>query len=128
VAQFLTAADATPDGALWRVALATGMRRSDLLGLQWRDVDLQRGTLSVQHARKRDEGNRWETGAPETRKGRRQIVLPPSAVDALRAHRTGRLEQRLALGAAYQDQGYVFAGDVGQPLHPNTLPLATSKW
>ena len=102
-------------------ALATGMRCSELLGLPWRDVDLQRGILSVQHARKRGEGNRWETGAPKTRKGRRQIVLPPSAVGALRAHRTGQLEQRLALVAAYQDQGFVFAGDLGQPMHPNTL-------
>jgi integrase len=119
--RFLAIAERTPDAALWWVALTTGMRRSELLGLQWSDVDLQRGTLNIHQARKRGEGNRWETGAPKTRKGRRQIVLPPSAIEALRAHRTRQLEQRLALGAAYQDQNYVFAGALGQPVHPNSL-------
>jgi integrase len=121
VARFLAAADQTDDAALWRVALCTGMRRSELLGLAWADVDLERGVLNVRHARKRGEENRWETGAPKTRKGRRQIALPPSAVDALRQHRKAQLEYRLLLGGAYRDQGYVFAGDQGQPLHPNGL-------
>jgi integrase len=121
VARFLAAADATDDGALWRVAICTGMRRSELLGLQWADVDLERGVLNVRHARKRGEGNRWETGAPKTRKGRRQIALPPSAVEALRQHRRRQVEYRLQLGTAYHDQGYVFAGDEGQPMHPNVI-------
>jgi integrase len=121
VARFLAAADVTADAALWRVAICTGMRRSELLGLQWSDVDLERGVLNVRHARKRGEGNRWETGAPKTKKGRRQIALPPSAVDALRHHRRRQVEYRLQIGAIYQDQDFVFAGEMGQPLHPNTI-------
>jgi integrase len=121
VARFLAAADATDDAAMWRVAICTGMRRSELLGLQWADVDLERGVLNIQHARKRGEGNRWETGAPKTRKGRRQIALPPSAVEALRQHRRRQVEYRLQLGSAYQDNGCVFAGDQGQPMHPNVI-------
>jgi integrase len=84
-------------------------------------VDLKRGALHVQHARKRGEGNRWETGAPKTRKGRRRIALPAATVVALRRHRAQQAEQRLALGPAYIDQDYVFAGAQGQPMHPNTL-------
>lgn len=121
VARFLAVADAEPDAALWWVAVTSGMRRSELLGLQWRDVDLKRGVLNVQHARKRGADNRWETGAPKTRKGRRQIALPPSAVAALQAHRTAQLKRRLALGSAYADEDYVFAGTFGRPLHPRSL-------
>src|SRR4051812_47923589 len=121
VARFLAAAGTTNDAALWWVALTSGMRRSELLGLQWADVDVTQGVLNVSHARKRGKDNRWETGAPKTRKGRRQIALPSSAVEALRAHRTRQLEHRLAVGSYYQDEGYVFTSAEGRPLHPNSL-------
>ena len=121
LARFLAAADQTPDAALWWLACTTGMRRSELLGLHWADVDLDRGTLSVHHARKRGAGGRWELGAPKTRKGRRQLALSPRVVAALRQHRARQRALRLAYGAAYQDSGYVFTTDDGRPLHPNTL-------
>jgi integrase len=120
-AAFLRAAAQTPEAALWLLALTTGMRRSELPGLRWEDVDLEHGTLSVRHARKRGAGGGWELGPPKTRRSRRQLALGPAVVAALRQHRARQAAARLAAGPAWADTGYVFTGPAGQPLHPNAL-------
>lgn len=121
VARFLAAADLTEEAALWRVALSTGMRRGELLGLQWSDVDLARGVLHVRRARKRGDGSQWETGALKTPRSRRAIALPASTLSALKVHRKRQNAQRLLLGSAWHDEGYVFAGADGQPMTAATL-------
>jgi integrase len=118
---FLSVADHDADAALWRLALLTGLRRGELLGLKWDDIDLTQGTVTIRGALVRGERGRLELGQPKTRHGRRTIHLPASAADALRRHRTRQLELRLAVGSAYVDDGFVFAGPLGAPIHPNTL-------
>jgi integrase len=120
-ASFLAVADRDTDAALWRLALLTGLRRGELLGLRWDDIDLAAGTATIRGALVRGEKGCLEMGQPKTRHGRRTIHLPPSVVEALRPHRTRQLEHRLAVGAAYQDGGLIFAGPLGAPIHPNTL-------
>jgi len=117
----LAAAEGDEQEALWRLALLTGMRRGEILGLCWADVDLERGSLAVRRTLIREEGGKWAYGTPKTAKGRRQIALPPSGVDSLRRHRVRQLEHRLALGEIYQENDIVFANGIGEPLHPNTL-------
>jgi integrase len=79
------------------VALATGMRRGEILGLQWGDVDLDGALLRVERSVEETKaGLRLKT--PKTRNGRRAISLPASAVDALKAHRATQREDRLTLG------------------------------
>jgi integrase len=78
------------------VALATGMRRGELLGLQWGDIDLDGASLKVERSVEETKaGLRLKT--PKTKNGRRTISLPASAVDALKAHRASQREDRLAL-------------------------------
>lgn len=120
-ASFLTVADSHEWAALWRLALLTGMRRGEVLGLKWEDIDLARATLSVKRTLSRGTGGRFTYGVPKTTFGRRSIALPRSVVDSLKSHRVRQLEARLALDAAYQDHDVVFADVVGEPLHPNTL-------
>jgi integrase len=110
-------------GALWRLALMTGMRRGEILGLRWEDLDLDRSTLSVRRTRSRGKGGAWIEGTPKTASGRRAIALPPSLVEALRRHRLKQVERRLALGPAWEDTGYVFSNEIGVPLHVNALDL-----
>jgi integrase len=97
---------------LWRLVATTGLRRSELLGLRWSDLDLDRGRLSVRqtlvavrYALRFDQ--------PKTKAGRRTVDLDRETVAVLRAHR--KRQAVLALG------GLVFTTEQGEPIHPDTL-------
>jgi integrase len=117
----LAAGDTGELAALWRLALLCGIRRGELLGLKWEDVDLERGVLSVRRTLSRGNGGTWVLSEPKTASSRRQIALPETCVVALRQHRTRQLEQRLVLGPIWEDHGFVFTGRNGAPLHVNSL-------
>jgi len=123
----LAAGDSTDLAALWRLALLTGMRRGELLGLMWDDLDLDRGALAVRRTLSRGKGGTWELGQPKTASGRRSIALPASCVAALRKHRARQAEDRLLLGPMWQDAGFVFTNETGGPLHVNTLNYRFEK-
>ena len=123
----LAAGDETGLAALWRLALLTGMRRGEVLGLKWEDIDFATGTLSVRRTLTRGKGGTWELGQPKTKSGRRSIALPASCVDALKHHRARQAEERLRLGAIWEDQGFIFTGHTGHPLHVNTLMYQFKK-
>jgi integrase len=116
--KFLTHTKGDRLAALWILALSTGMRRGELLGLRWEDVDLEAGHLSVRRARVA-AGYEVHEGPPKSGKGR-SIALDPGTVAALRRHRKAQREERLARGAAWTDSGYLFVAEDGQPLHPQT--------
>ena len=100
---FLGTAKASGDrfGALYVLAITTGLRRGELLGLRWDDVDLERGTLRVVRALVR-EGTRHTLGETKTRRGRRQINLTPWTVNALKAHRKKQLEEKIRYAGLYK--------------------------
>jgi integrase len=77
--------------------------------------------MSVMRTLSRGNKGAYTFGMPKTAHGRRSIALPNSVVEILHKHRVRQLEQRLTMGAAYQDQGLVFADVIGEPLHPNTV-------
>lgn len=83
VAAFLTAAQGDRLYMLYRVALATGMRQGELLGLRWPDIDLDGARINVQYTM--DPASR-KLAATKTARGRRPIPLSPSTVAELRAH------------------------------------------
>ncbi len=107
--------------ALWRLALMCGLRRGELLGLQWQDIDLAQRTLAVRRTLSRGKGGVWVLGEPKTARGRRSIALPASCIESLRRHRTRQLEHRLKLGDLWHDHGFVFTNGTGGPLHVNSL-------
>ncbi len=113
--------------ALWRLVLITGLRRGELLGLRWIDVDLDAGALAVRRTLSRGYTSRLEAGEPKSASGKRRVALPASVVESLRRHSVCQLEQRLAAGPAYQDQDVVFANATGRPIHPNTLARRFAK-
>ncbi len=103
------------------LAVTTGMRRGEVLGLRWCDVDLDRGTLSVTQTLEKTREGGLHFKQPKTRKSRRTISLPSITVDALRKHRAEQMELYLSLGIGWDDGGLVCTKGPGEPVNPNTL-------
>ena len=109
---------------LFLLALFSGLRRSELLGLRWKDVDLNLAIVRVVQVMHQLRDRRIVFEAPKTRKGRRQVDLPPTAVLALRAHRE-RVEAMLATaGEQVSPERLVFSHPSGRPLLPNSVTHA----
>jgi integrase len=90
------------------------MRRGELLGLKWSDVDLESSSVQVRRTLTRtDNGRRLALGEPKTRKSRRTVSLTPRAAEALKSHRARQAEEKLKASSLYADQGLVFAGEAG---------------
>lgn len=96
-------------------ATLTGMRQDELLGLRWRDLDLDAGVTTIQQTLHR-AGTEPVFGQPKTERSRRRHVLLPELVAALRVHKAARNEEKPLLGPAYRDHGLVFAGEGGTAL------------
>jgi integrase len=107
--------------ALYMLALSTGMRESELLGLRWRDVDLEGGVVRVQQSLKVAEHGKRALGKPKTAGSRRKVLLTSTAVAALRAHRLRQGEERLTAGALWQESDLVFPTSVGTALDPTNM-------
>lgn len=114
----LAAAREQRNAARWSVALALGLRQGEALGLPWDALDLDAGTLTVRQALQRQPGVGLVIVPPKSRAGRRTVALPEQLRDALRAHRTAQLAERIAAGPAWQDHGLVFAQVNGRPIDP----------
>jgi len=113
--------------AMWVLFLTTGVRRGELAGLRWGDVELDRATMAIVRNRvSAGRGKAVSTHQPKTRRGRRNVALDVTSVEVLRAHRAAQFEERLRLGPAWVDSGYVFCGIDGAALHPDTI-TATFK-
>ena len=106
--------------AIYIAAIHTGLRKGELLGLKWTDLDLDGGTLSVRRSLKvTDHGLGF--GPTKNKASRRSVPLNKSAVAALKAHRMRQNEERLRLGELWVDQDLVFPNRVGKPINPSNL-------
>jgi integrase len=108
--------------ALYIVAVTAGLRRGELQGLKWEDLDLEAGMLQVRRTCSEPKGGHIFE-APKSGKGR-NIRLTQSAVAALRIHRRRQLEERMYKADLWQEQGLVFPSTVGTPLWGGNLNRA----
>jgi len=106
--------------ALWLLVATTGMRRGELAGLRWADIDDDHATVSPLVPRVVVD-HQVHDSAPKTDRGRRRLALDPVTLEALRDHRRRQAEDRALVGPRYQDRGYVFAWPDGRPLHPDNI-------
>jgi len=104
--------------AAWLLLATTGMRRGEVLGLRWSDLDLDQGSAGVVQSRVVAAYGEVLTSEPKTAKGRRAVALDAATTAALRAHRAAQAQERLALGPAWRDSGLVFTLADGGPIHP----------
>jgi integrase len=109
--------------AAWLLLATTGMRRGEVAGLRWVDVDLDAGRVSPRRPRV-VVNYEVVVSEPKTAKGRRSLALDPATVAAMREHRVRQLQERLAVGPRWHDSGLVFTWPDGRPLHPERF----SRW
>ena len=102
------------------LAIYTGLRRSELLGLSWPDIDFDRGTLSVRHVVIRLNRQGLHVEEPKTKRSRRMVTLGPDTLLMLRAHRETQEANYAALGLSDTPQ-LVFALGDSRPLSPDTV-------
>jgi integrase len=116
--------------AVFTVGLALGMRRGEVLGLRWDDIDFDARTISVKQAVQRSggelvdgkrQGSKLNFVPPKTFRGIRTIPMPDCVAAALRGHRARQAEERLLAGSKWQDVGLVFTTRKGTPIEPRRL-------
>lgn len=104
---------------LFEVSLLLGLRQSEVLGLQWRDLDWETGTVRVARTLQR-YGGAFHLDETKTSRSRRTLSLPPQLLASVRRHRARQLTERFAAGVAWEGDGWgdlVFCTAVGGPLH-----------
>jgi integrase len=115
IATLLAAAQGTDMQAPIALAAATGLRRGEIFGLRWQEVDLEAGQLRVLRSLDDWDGT-VRAKEPKTVQSRRPIPLPAFAVALLRAHRSTQIERRMALGLGRDDNAWVFDRGNGEPV------------
>lgn len=113
--------------ALMALALTTGMRRGELLALQWKDIDWKGGSLQVRRSVNRYVGQGFKVSEPKTKQSRRKIALPVFVLEVLKEHRTRQLEERLQAGPTWEDHSLVFSNAYGNYLNPSHLGIDFHK-
>lgn len=107
--------------ALWELALRTGLRRGELLGLAWADLDQTAGTLNIRRSLQHNPAGGLTLFPTKTRAAERRIALPTACLAALEGHRQEQERQRTAAGAQWRDSGLIFTTRVGTPLGPSDV-------
>lgn len=116
VRRLLAAADGRRDWGLFVLAVTTGMRLGEILGLRWADIELDSGTLHVRRSLAKVQRGVPLYQEPKTARSRRAVTLSRAAVDGLRRHRVMQNEERLrAIG--WEDHGLVFPDSIGRARH-----------
>lgn len=125
--RLLEVAAGTPLEALYAIALTTGMREGELLGLRWHEVDLNGRKLYVVGSLQNLPGEGWKIVEPKTARSRRLVVLSELGADALRRHRAMQAERRLRRGDEWQDNDLVFPNALGKPMNPPNLLIRSLR-
>ena len=101
--------------------ITTGMRPSEALGLKWPDIDLDSGRITVNRVLSRT-GKHWKLEEPKTARSRRTVPLSVSVIKDMKEHKKKQATEKLKKAEnEYNDQGFVFADDIGEPLSDRNI-------
>lgn len=107
--------------ALYHLAISTGMRQGELLGLKWADVNLDQGYLQVQRQLVRTQETGFGFSAPKTKSGIRRIDLGSNTVEVLKVHKKRQYEERLLAGSKWREYDLVFPSSIGTLMNRDNL-------
>ncbi len=106
---------------LFQLALTTGMRISELLGLKWEDLDWDRQTVKVKRQLKRDPESGFYFALPKTKAGKRTIALGLETISILRNHHQEQFQQRMNFSSERLEIDLIFTEEDGSPLRYGKL-------
>lgn len=106
------------------IAISTGLRRGELMGLRWDRIDLEASLLTIDKARQYVTGVGSITKKPKNEFSVRTVTLSETAVKLLKTHKEMQDQERENAGSLWKDTGWVFTQWNGEPMHPDTV----SKW
>lgn len=111
------------------LSLHTGMRRGEVVGLKWNDIDFKKHIITVRQQAKIEPTaeERLILGCLKTKASYRTIPIENSLIEILKKHKAKQAEEKLALGKAYSDKGLVFAQPDGSIITPNTIGTRFSR-
>jgi integrase len=118
--QLLQAVEQDRLQAIYTVALSLGLRRGEVLGLKWSDINFEAKTLSVARSLQRISGKLTEVET-KTKRSRRTLVMPEVVIASLRRHRARQAQERLVVGPDWSDADLVFTTELGTPIDPRNL-------
>ena len=119
--------------ALFILALVTGLRRGEILGLKWQDIDFVSGTLHVRRILSRvptktpGRTHVYVEAEPKTKQSRRSVTIAPFALVVLIKHQERQEKDKLKAGKAWQEHDYVFCTSIGTCLNPNNVVAELKK-
>lgn len=116
LAEFLKRVEGDRLQAAWHLLAMTGMRRGEVLGIRWQDLDLDSGRLAVRHTITA-VGYEVQESTPKSHQAR-TIDLDPGTIKQLKDHLERQPDEKAAWGPGYQDSGLVFRREDGSPVHP----------
>jgi len=120
IIQIMQAAKETEFEVPIHLAASLGLRRGEVLGLRWTDVDLKKGYLQISQALARVSKEIFFK-EPKTEESRRKMYLPEGLIALLKAHRKKQMETKIFLGPEYKDHGLVVCRQNGEPWNPATF-------
>ena len=107
--------------ALWELAVATGARKGELLGLRWDDIDLDTGTMHIRRSLVAVRGRKPVFEEPKTARSYRIVEITAASIESLRRHRDRQAFHKRELGDGYTNLGLVFATGLGTALGPENV-------
>jgi integrase len=125
--QFLIAASGSPYETLFYLALATGMRKGELLGLKWSDLDWSKGILLVQRQLQQIAGQGFSLVTTKTKAGRRQIKVGQETLKRLETHRAQQEAVKTLTGERWQENDLIFASTIGTFLDQSKVSRELKK-
>lgn len=111
-----------------KLLLYTGLRKGELMGLEWQDIDFDKGTMQIVRSSQYIPGTGIITKEPKNQKSKRVMRISDSVIAMLKEYRIWQIEQRLMLGDRWTDCGRLFTTQEGSPMHPDTLPRWFDKF
>jgi integrase len=122
---FLNSIVNTPWYPLFQTALYTGLRRSELLAIRWRDLELVPGRINVSRSLHSNKDKGYFYKETKSKYGRRSVTLPSSTIAVLQKYKADTVSTLLLSGSTFSDSRLVFCREDGQPYSPNFI---TGRW